>query len=145
MANIRRTAMGDQVDMDMLRLANETVIAVGNAKTNARGDELGPGGKIVKTRAKIMQEYHKLNAATAQHDEPIAESVATASLATADETPVVNAPVAQPVAKDEPIAESTYVKPRGSFADAIAKETEVSQELLDPVAILGTKTGIQRI
>jgi hypothetical protein len=61
MANIRRTAMGDGVDMDMLQLSNENTIAIGNAKTNARGDQLGPGGKVVKTRAQIMQEYHKIN------------------------------------------------------------------------------------
>jgi hypothetical protein len=60
MANVRRTAMGDAVDMDMLQLSNENTIAIGNAKTNARGDQLGTGGKVVKTRAQIMQEYHKL-------------------------------------------------------------------------------------
>ena len=41
---------------------------------------------------------------------------------------------------------NNYVKPRGSFADSVAKETEVNQELLDPSIVLGTKTtGIQRI
>jgi hypothetical protein len=39
-----------------------------------------------------------------------------------------------------------YVKPRGSFADSVAKETEVTQELLDPSILPGSKpTGIQRI
>ena len=33
--------------------------AVGNVKVNARGDELGSGGKIVKTREQILQDYYK--------------------------------------------------------------------------------------
>ena len=54
MAITHRTSRGEVVDMDLLRLSNEETIAVGNMKTNARGDELGPGGKIVKTRAQII-------------------------------------------------------------------------------------------
>ena len=57
----------------------------------------------------------------------------------------------QPVADASPVAESsdtasTYVKPRGSFADSVARETEVNQELLDPSIINGGKSkGVQRI
>jgi hypothetical protein len=57
----------------------------------------------------------------------------------------------QPVAEATPVLESTdavptYVKPRGSFADSVAKETEVTQELLDPSILPGSKpTGVQRI
>jgi hypothetical protein len=42
-------------------LKNETVPAVGNAKVNARGDELGAGGKIVRTREQVLQDYYKNN------------------------------------------------------------------------------------
>jgi hypothetical protein len=34
---------------------------VGNARMNARGDELGAGGKIVKTREQILQDYYNNN------------------------------------------------------------------------------------
>lgn len=61
MSRIYRSAQGRVVDMEKLRLANEEVIAVGNMKVNARGDQLGPGGKIVKTRNQIMKEYYSLN------------------------------------------------------------------------------------
>lgn len=121
MANIRRTAMGDKVDIDMLRLANENTIAVGNAKLNARGDELGPGGKIVKTRAQIMQEYHKLHSPVAE-DTPIATSAASLSKATLGEEPAPVKQMTKPTAKDTPIPQSN--RPRGSFADAVAKETQ---------------------
>ena len=39
MSKIHRSARGDAIDMDMIRLANESTIAIGNMKTNARGDE----------------------------------------------------------------------------------------------------------
>jgi len=137
MAVTHKTAMGKPVDMDMLRLANEGVIAVGNMRTNARGDELGPGGKIIKTRGQLMSEYHKLNTPVADHTEVASESSAVAeNLTTSD----------FPIAEEAPVGESSstpnYVKPRGSFADAVAQQTEVNQELLIPPP--STK-GIQRI
>ena len=49
---------GKQVDMDMLRQRNELTPAVGNAKVNARGDQLGPGGKIAKKREDMVNEYY---------------------------------------------------------------------------------------
>lgn len=61
MGKIYRTAMGKRIDVDNLISRNEKVIAVGNRKVNARGDQLGPGGKIVKTRDQIMKEYYALN------------------------------------------------------------------------------------
>jgi hypothetical protein len=141
MANVRRTAMGDAVDMDMLQLSNENTIAIGNAKTNARGDQLGPGGKVVKTRAQIMQEYHKINTPVVTHDDEIRESA-----------PIVNPTptnLLQPLAEDTPVAESAstpnYTKPRGSFAGAVAEQTEVTQELLEPAASRNASKGIQRI
>jgi hypothetical protein len=139
-----RTAMGKSIDIDTIRVANENVIAVGNMRTNGRGDELGAGGQVLKTRAQLMQEYHKLNTPVASHDEIVATSIDTpvrpvTKLAqpTADDTPVAtSAPVAPPVAPD-------YVKPRGSFAGAVATETEVKQELLTPLP--GVTPGVKRI
>ena len=147
MANVRRTAMGDGIDMDMLRLANENTIAVGNMKVNARGDQLGPGGKVIKTRAQVMSEHHALNMSTqlASHDDEIRESMS------AEPEVLVQQPsnVLQPTAVDEPVAESesipSYTKPRGSFAEAVAGQTEVSQELLEPASSRDQPKGIQRI
>ena len=44
----KRTNRGNMIDMDALMLKNEEEIALGNMKVNARGDKLGPGGKIIK-------------------------------------------------------------------------------------------------
>ena len=60
MANIHRTSRGAQIDMDRLKLLNETTIAVGNAGVNARGDEV-KGNQIVKPREQIAQETYNLS------------------------------------------------------------------------------------
>ena len=52
---------GKEVDMEKLNLKNETIPAVGNMRVNARGDELGPGGKIVRTKEQILQDYYNQN------------------------------------------------------------------------------------
>ena len=50
---------GKMVDMDQLQQRNELTPAVGNARVNARGDELGPGGKVVRKREDLMREYYE--------------------------------------------------------------------------------------
>lgn len=61
MGKVYSSVRGREIDMEKLTLKNETVPAVGNAKVNARGDELGAGGKIVRTREQILQDYYKQN------------------------------------------------------------------------------------
>ena len=52
---------GKEVDMEKLTIRNELTPAVGNLKVNARGDQLGPGGQIVKTKEELLQDYYKNN------------------------------------------------------------------------------------
>lgn len=59
MAKTYRSFQGKEIDMDKIMSNNELMPAVGNVKVNARGDELGPGGKIVKKREQIMSEYYE--------------------------------------------------------------------------------------
>ena len=61
MGKIYTIVRGKEIDMEKMTLKNETVPAVGNAKVNARGDELGAGGKIVRTREQVLQDYYKNN------------------------------------------------------------------------------------
>lgn len=63
-----RTMRGKVVDLDILRKKNELTPAVGNARVNARGDELGPGGKIVRKREDIVREYYDKNPNTAKDE-----------------------------------------------------------------------------
>ncbi len=66
MPKIVKSAQGKSVDIDSLRLQNETAIAVGNMNVNARGDVLGRGGKVVKTREQVMKDYYALNTPVAK-------------------------------------------------------------------------------
>ena len=58
---VYRTMQGREIDMEKLMQKNELTQAVGNAKVNARGDKLGPGGKIIKTREEVVAEYYESN------------------------------------------------------------------------------------
>jgi hypothetical protein len=61
MGKIYRTAQGRQLDIEKLRLQNESVPAIGNMRVNARGDQLGPGGKVVKSREQMLDDHYKTN------------------------------------------------------------------------------------
>lgn len=55
---VYRTMQGREIDLDKLRQRNESTLAVSNIKMNARGDLLGPGGKIIKKMEDIANEYY---------------------------------------------------------------------------------------
>ena len=108
---IQRTAMGRTIDMDSLRLSNEETIAVGNMKVNARGDELGFGGQIVKPRNQIMDEYYKLNTPTVSNGTRNARTELVA------DTAPVHAPVIHTSNDEEP------ARPlRGTLASTVIKK-----------------------
>jgi hypothetical protein len=52
---------GKQIDMEKLSLVNEKTPAVGNMRVNARGDEIGAGGQIIRTREQVLQDYYAQN------------------------------------------------------------------------------------
>mgnify|MGYP006280579075 CR=1 FL=1 len=62
---------GKEIDMEKLSLRHEKTPAVGNMRVNARGDELGEGGKIIRTREQVLQDYY------AQNPNAMAEEIAT--------------------------------------------------------------------
>jgi hypothetical protein len=68
MGKVYTSVRGKEIDMEKLSLRNETEIAVGNAKLNARGDEIGTGGKIVRTREQILQDYYNTNPRAVQEE-----------------------------------------------------------------------------
>jgi hypothetical protein len=61
MGRVYTSMQGKPIDMDRLSLKNELTPAIGNMKVNARGDELGAGGQILRTREQILQDYYKNN------------------------------------------------------------------------------------
>lgn len=62
---------GKQIDMDLLRQRNELTPAVGNMRVNARGDELGPGGKIIRKREEILKEYYNSQKGMPNEEPPV--------------------------------------------------------------------------
>ena len=101
MAKVYRSAMGKQIDVEHLLLKNEHVIAVGNLKVNARGDELGPGGKIIKTRDQLMKEYYALNTPTAIDPlDQIPQQARTKNTAAPVQQQIVADPTPEPIAEE---------------------------------------------
>ena len=66
---------GREIDLDQLRMRNEMTLAVGNVRVNARGDEIGPGGQIIRKREEIMAEYHAVHPEAVQSSKPVKKEV----------------------------------------------------------------------
>jgi hypothetical protein len=66
---VYRSMQGKVVDIELLSQKNELTPAIGNIRVNARGDELGPGGKIVRKREEIMAEYYEHNPNAVKEEE----------------------------------------------------------------------------
>lgn len=56
-----KTMQGREIDLDKLMSQNELMPAIGNMKVNARGDELGPGGQIIRKREDVVAAYYEDN------------------------------------------------------------------------------------
>lgn len=56
-----RSMRGEVIDMSALAARNSTVVALGNAHMNARGDLIDKAGNVVKSREVIVQEYYNSN------------------------------------------------------------------------------------
>jgi len=67
---------GKEIDVEKLMQQNELVPAIGNMKVNARGDELGPGGKIIRKREHVVADYYDTNPNAKPAARPVQESKA---------------------------------------------------------------------
>jgi hypothetical protein len=109
--NIYRTAAGQAVDVDTLRLVNESVVTVGNMPVNARGDEVRPDGTIIRTRNDIMKEHYR-------NIEPVVKYNPNKRKHITEPTPVVEEVVtAASVVDTTPVDDNTL---RGSLASTVA-------------------------
>ena len=108
-----RSLRGKNVDMDLLRKRNELTPAVGNARVNARGDELGPNGTILRKREEIVAD-HYAQAGTADH----AQAPQSA--------PVVE----EPVSKKAKVTKKVKIKEDPVVPDLTAEEQEMMAEAI---------------
>ena len=92
---------GKEIDMDLLRKKNELTPAVGNARVNARGDELGAGGKIIKKREDVVKEYYKSQPVEQVQDRPLQDTVVE------QEAPKKSAPKKTTTRAQQKVAEPT--------------------------------------
>lgn len=131
MPNFYRTALGQKIDIDRMRVINEKSIAIGNMQVNARGDQIAPNGEIVKTRSEIMKAHYtqpvvKYTPKQKQPSKPAGAAV-TRSAPTAEVTtsvPINRAPV-DSVGPEHQLARPVSNDVRGSLA------SEVSVDLTD--------------
>lgn len=142
---IYRSANGKVVDIDSLRIANEESIAIGNMKTNARGDELGPGGVILKKKSEIEAERNALPSTNPRRTtENAGASTAPKKVPTqqVEPDPVTQAKAQQyqPVEfpddledeipfTEEELAQANKPAMRGSLAASVAEKQTVQQKL----------------
>ena len=111
------TANGKRINIDTIVSQNEESIAVGNMRVNARGDELGPGGRIERTKEKVMADYYKLNTPVATDLKPMPRETTKPDLVDDWVEPAVPKQ-SQELKAEEP----TPNKPlRGSLANSVAK------------------------
>jgi len=142
MSRIYKTAKGKTVDMDKVKLSNETAIAVGNMRVNARGDLIGPGGEIAQGRNAVMDRAYAVpdgNQGGYSPNDPDtvaqqAELDATRSKSLHDlANGLVASTTAEPVAETTDTTTDTAKPNRGSLASSVAQPTRVVQEpIADP-------------
>lgn len=152
MTKIYKTARGKTIDIDKVKLANESVTAVGNMKVNARGDKLGPGGQIIAGRNQVMDRVYNVDnrpsgGGYSPNDPAVfAEQQALVESSRAQElhnlaTSLVRTAPAEPAVEDqiqEPAA-------RGSLASSVAKTATVTQEPMPDPRTSSESTGPSRI
>jgi hypothetical protein len=151
MSKLYKTARGKTIDMDKVKLSNETVTAVGNMKVNARGDRLGVGGKVVAGRNQLMDQVYAVNPAPATRtggyspndpavyarQQSLIESNRAKELHDLA-TNLVQPTSIEPVESTEPVTPAA----RGTLAGSVAKTAVVKQE---PMPDPKTSNGPTRI
>ena len=132
--SMHRTATGKFLDINALKIQQEHAIAVGNARQNARGDLLGAGGQIVKTRDQIMNEYYKSQQGNKLTDNPIYQSTDDANqILVADifEEPIANGydQIAQSMNETVVVSSQTGSASTGGYADALVRSQELAEKM----------------
>jgi tagatose-1,6-bisphosphate aldolase non-catalytic subunit AgaZ/GatZ len=131
MKRVYTTANGKKINLDSLISQNDDTIAVGNMKVNARGDQLGPGGKVETNKNQVMQDYYKLNT-------PVAVNQPGQSRPKEVKKQLEDDWIEPEVVEQEVAEEPDQPKLRGSLADSIAKNKPADKAA-------PKKTGPQRI
>ena len=115
-----KTFRGKWVDMDDLRQRHEKTVAAGNMDVNARGDKLGPGGKIEETVQKRTRRHYSNTSTATKTNVSIKGEQETAEDVFVEEKV---APKAKAKAKKKPKAKKTVERETNS-GDIIIDEVD---------------------
>jgi len=105
-----RSMQGKEIDMESLKAKNELAIAVGNVRMNARGDQLGPSGKIIKRREETSAEYYENNTKPTRRGLAKPATTHQPAVVETEPQPVVQKPEV-PSQKVEKVIEEEIIEP----------------------------------
>jgi hypothetical protein len=149
MTKLYRSARGKSVDIDKIKLANETTIAVGNMRTNARGDILGNGNNIAMGRNQVMDQVYSVGSAEIpaySPNDPATYASRQAMMAESKAQELVQLTQNLTVPVQAP-ADTTPTQPaaRGSLASSVAKPASVNQQPMPNPKAQAKANGPSRI
>ena len=128
---------GKEVDMSQLLEQQSGTLAAGNMRVNARGDLIGKGGKIIKTREQLENEYVSKNPNAVKQK---SENLIGYNKGLADYREQVSQAVSETVASDDPFTVTSAQNPnlntkaKVKFTDTIKTE-EVAESTLDSLPL----------
>lgn len=148
MSKVYKTARGRMVDMDKVKLANETTVAVGNMRVNARGDVIGAGNQISASRNQVMDQVYAVEEAPYSPNDPqtFAAQQAVMESSKAQALHDLASNLVQPTTNLEPAAPvQTTPAARGTLAGSVAKPVQVTQGPTPTPAEVKKSNGPTRI
>lgn len=131
-ANLHKTALGQRVNIDQLRLLNEKSVAIGNTNTNARGDQILTNGEIVKPRNQIMKDHYKKSTGPVTRYNPkkrggMADTTQEAAAIEEQQQPLVQSNLPE-AGTEQTLAARASSDLRGSLASSVSLDlTEPTQ------------------
>jgi hypothetical protein len=149
MSKAYKTARGKPVQMDKIKLANENTVAVGNMRTNARGDVLGAGNSVAVTRNAVMDQVYAVEEApyspndtqTFVKQQTQVQTMATNAQQFNNLANNLTVPVTPQATADTTPAPAA----RGSLASSVADTTSVNQAAIPNPKTVAKSNGPTRI
>jgi hypothetical protein len=117
MKNSYRSMRGKAIDLQKLMAQQDKNISVGNTKSNARGDQLGRGGRVIKSADDIANEHYNKNnpkavvQASIKIDEPEQKAKVQKKVVEKPQEDDWEEPVTTPEVKSEPVKETEEEDP----------------------------------
>jgi hypothetical protein len=140
---------GKSIDFDKLKMENETTIAVGNMRVNARGDLIGAGNEVAMGRNAIMDQVYAVPSADTGYspNDPASFAAHQARIDAMNAQQLNELAKNTTVTPEQAAADNKPAVPvaRGTLAGSVAKPTSVVQEPMPKPSEQRRKDGPSRI